>query len=182
MRPRRRRPRCASSPTTPTMRRRPSCSPTTAWRGASRIPGRSTSPAVRCASTRSTMAGYTRIAGTTLLAALLSGCVTGHVWQAGRRWERPTTFEQASVDGDRLVVQYAAQVTDDDGVPIGERTRRAALPLASLPAAGHAAEDVRMHPLDDAGAMPGTSVGLETAPLAADGAPVSLVVHDPRVP
>jgi hypothetical protein len=127
------------------------------------------------------MAGCTR-AGAVVLAALASGCVTGHVWQAGRRWERPSTFQQASVDGDRLVVQYAAQVTDDDGVPIGQRTRRAALPLASLPAAGQAAEDVRVHPLADTGAMPGTSVGLETAPPAADGAPVSLVVHDPRVP
>jgi len=123
-----------------------------------------------------------RTAGAALLAVLLSGCVTGHVWQAGRRWERPTGFEQASVEGDRLVVRYAAQVTNDDGVPIGQRTRRAALPLASLHAASHAAEDVCVHPLDDAGAMPGTSVGLETAPPAADGAPVSLVVHDPRVP
>jgi hypothetical protein len=127
------------------------------------------------------MAGCTR-AGAVLLAALLSGCVTGHVWQAGRRWEQPTAFEQASIDGDRLVVRYAAQVTDDDGVPIAARTRRAALPLGSLRAAGQAAEDVRVHPLDDAGAMPGTSVALETAPPAAAGAPVSLVVHDPRVP
>ena len=92
------------------------------------------------------------------------------------------TFEQASVDGDRLVVRYAAQITDDDGVPIGQRTRRAALPLASLDAASHAAEDARVRPLADAGALPGTSVGLETAPPAADGAPVSLLVHDPRVP
>ena len=42
------------------------------------------------------MAGCTRIRGVllaALLAAPLAGCVTGHVWQAGRRWGRPTRFE-----------------------------------------------------------------------------------------
>ena len=71
---------------------------------------------------------------------------------------------------------------DDGGVPLGERPRRAALPLASLSAAGRAAEDVRVRALDDAGGMPGRRVGFETAPPTADAAPVSLVVHDSRVP
>lgn len=128
------------------------------------------------------MAGSTRLAGAVVLAAVGTGCVTGHLWQMARRWESPASFAAASIDGDRLVVQYDAQVTDDDGVRIGERTRRAALPLASLPAAARAAEDVRVHPVAATGAMPGHSVGLETAPPAADGAPVSLVVDDPRVP
>jgi hypothetical protein len=96
-----------------------------------------------------------------------------------RRWERPASFAEATIDGDRLVVEYQAEITDDAGEPIGVRPRRAAISLASL--CGTAADDVVVRPLGDSGALPGRAVGVETVPAPAEGAPVSLLVHDAAV-
>jgi hypothetical protein len=68
-----------------------------------------------------------------LLVAVLagaSGCVTGHLLDAARRWETSADVEAASLDGDRLALRYRATVTDDNGEPIGERRRSIVLRIA----------------------------------------------------
>jgi hypothetical protein len=117
-----------------------------------------------------------------VLATALSGCVTGHVLEAGRRWERPATFEAGSVDGDRLVVRYVAQVSDDAGTQIGVRRRRAevALPAASGPVP--AAEDVRVAFVPDEGPLPGAPARLAIRDVAGGGPPLLVVGDDARPP
>ena len=127
------------------------------------------------------MAGCTRIAVAVVLAVGTNGCVTGHLFEAARRWERARAFEQASVDGDRLIVRYLAEVTDDAGRPRGERRREAVVALGSLHGTHVAAEDVRVERVGDTGELPGRSVSIGTTqPPDGDG-PVSLVVHDADV-
>jgi hypothetical protein len=60
------------------------------------------------------------------LALVASGCVTGHVLQAGRRREYAREIHTVTQQGDDTVVAYTAEVVDDDGVPCGtvERTVR----------------------------------------------------------
>ena len=60
------------------------------------------------------------------LALASSGCVTGHVLQAGRRREYAREIHSVTHDGADTVVAYTADVVDDDGVPCGtvERTVR----------------------------------------------------------
>jgi hypothetical protein len=61
-----------------------------------------------------------------VLALAASGCVTGHVLQAGRRREYAREIHSVTHDGGDTVVAYTADVVDDDGVPCGtvERTVR----------------------------------------------------------
>jgi hypothetical protein len=120
----------------------------------------------------------TRIAVSVVLVVATTGCVTGHLFEAARRWERARAFEQASVDGDRLIVRYLTEVTDDAGTPLGERWRRAVVALGPLRRAPVVAEDVRVERIRDAGALPGRRVSIVTAPLPRGGGPVSLVVDD----
>jgi hypothetical protein len=117
----------------------------------------------------------TRTVGAVLLATGLAGCVTGHLFEAGRRWERPRAFEAASLDGRRLWVRYLAAVTDDAGEPIGERHRRAVVDLERVPGPRPAAEDVPARHVADVGPLPGRPVAI--AP-ATDGAPAFLVLRD----
>jgi hypothetical protein len=60
------------------------------------------------------------------IAATASGCVTGHVLQAGRRREYAREIHAVTHDGGDTIVAYTADVVDDDGVPCGtvERTVR----------------------------------------------------------
>jgi hypothetical protein len=67
-----------------------------------------------------------------LLAAVLPGCVTGHLMDAARRRERPIRVTAAAVDGERLVVRYTAEVRDDEGEPLGTADDAAAIPLATM--------------------------------------------------
>src|SRR5215468_1941103 len=67
-----------------------------------------------------------------LLAAVLPGCVTGHLLDAARRRERPVAVTAAAIDGDRLVVRYTAEVQADDGERLGTADGVAAIPLATL--------------------------------------------------
>src|SRR5262249_32690019 len=73
-----------------------------------------------------------RPAAVVLLAVALSGCVTGHLLDAARRRERPVDVTRASLAGDRLVVEYAAEVTDDEGTRIATTPGAAGLPLSVL--------------------------------------------------
>src|SRR5262249_58836768 len=82
-----------------------------------------------------------RPAALALLAALLPGCVSGHLLDAARRRERPIAVTAAAVDGDRLVIRYTAEVQNDAGDRLGTADGAAAIPpptgrAAQPPAAG----------------------------------------------
>ena len=82
-----------------------------------------------------------RPAALALLAAVLPGCVSGHLLDAARRRERPIAVTGAAVDGDRLVVRYTAEVQNDAGDRLGTTDGAAAIPLATLRAAQSPAAD-----------------------------------------
>jgi hypothetical protein len=67
-----------------------------------------------------------------LLAIGLPGCVTGHLLDAARRREHPVAITAAGLEGDRLLVRYTAEVTDDTGDGVGTTEAAAALPLSQL--------------------------------------------------
>src|SRR5215470_14260708 len=80
------------------------------------------------------------------LATGSSGCLSGHLLDAGRRRERPMAIRAASLDGDRLLVRYTTEVTDDAGTPLGAAEGAAALPLAALRTTVAPAADA-LHPV-----------------------------------
>ena len=82
-----------------------------------------------------------RPAALALLAAVLPGCVSGHLLDAARRRERPIAVTGAAVDGDRLVVRYTAEVQNDAGDRLGTADGAAAIPLATLRATQSPAAD-----------------------------------------
>ena len=53
------------------------------------------------------------------IAVTASGCVTGHVLQAGRRREYAREIHAVTHDGSDTIVAFTADVVDDDGVPCG---------------------------------------------------------------
>ena len=97
------------------------------------------------------------------------GCVSGHFLELARRRERPVVYHEARLDGDRLLLAYTAQVTDDRGRPLSRQERRGAVLLADLradlPVEGFPAEALP----DD---VPFEGVLLPIVPLA-DGAPAA---------
>ena len=122
-----------------------------------------------------------------VLAFAAQGCVTGHLLDAARRFERPIAYTEASLADDRLVVRYAAAVTDDDGQPLGRVARRAAIPLADLQRGEvMPIERFPVQHLPDRGPLPGrrlpVSPGDGARPAlrvenAADGRPYRLVLE-----
>jgi len=125
-----------------------------------------------------------------LVALAMQGCVTGHLLDAARRIERPVAYEEAALDGDRLVVRYAAAVTDDDGQPIGRAERRAAIALADMRRADVPIERFPVRHLPDRGPLPGGSLLMScrdrarpvlTVEDAADGRPYRLVLEEAGV-
>jgi hypothetical protein len=128
-----------------------------------------------------------------IAALATSGCMTGHLLDAGRRREEVVTYREAFVAGDRLVVGYRARVSDDDGDPLGERERWAAVALAVLrgpsmppveacpvewldrpPADGRVAALVPPDPAAPAPAGAGVRLEVERR----DGRDTSVVLHD----
>jgi hypothetical protein len=67
-----------------------------------------------------------------LLALAASGCMTGHALEAARRREQVLAYREAFLDGNRLVLGYRALVSNDEGEPVAERDRWAAIELADL--------------------------------------------------
>jgi hypothetical protein len=67
-----------------------------------------------------------------VLVAVLPGCMTGHLLDAARRRERPVVVTGAGLDGDRLLVRYTAEVSDDAGRVLGTTESAAAVPLVAL--------------------------------------------------
>jgi len=64
------------------------------------------------------------------LALATSGCVTGHVLQAGRRREYAREIHAVTQDGGDTVIAFTADVVDDAGVPCGTVDRTVRLPGA----------------------------------------------------
>jgi hypothetical protein len=120
----------------------------------------------------------TRIAVGLALGIATTGCVTGHLLETARRWERVRSFEQASVDGERLFVRYLAEVTDDSGEALGERHRQAMVALGPLRGARVVAEEVHVERIRDDRTLPGRRVPIVRAPPPEGGGPVSLVLDD----
>jgi hypothetical protein len=127
------------------------------------------------------MGSCTRGLATVLLVVATTGCVTGHLFGAGRRWERARTFEAASLEGERLFVRYAVAITDDEGTPRGTGWRRAVVDLGSL----------RVESVVDRGPLAGRMVAVvpEHAPMGGPrpqlrvmhpraGGPASLALYD----
>lgn len=119
--------------------------------------------------------------------AATSGCVTGHLLDAARRWETPADVEAASLDGDRLALRYRVTVNDDLGDAIGERRRSIAVSIASL------RSDVTpaIEELPDDGSLPGRPIPVargidatDTPALAVtpsgEGRPMRLDLRDDR--
>lgn len=67
-----------------------------------------------------------------LVALFASGCMTGHLLDAGRRREEVVAYHDAFIVDDRLVLGYRARVSDDHGAPLGMRELWAAVALAVL--------------------------------------------------
>jgi hypothetical protein len=136
------------------------------------------------------MASSTKVGLLVAVLAGASGCVTGHLLDAARRWETPADVEAASLDGDRLALRYRATVTDDDGEPIGERRRSIAVPVAVLRTDG---TTPTVEELPDDAALPGRPIpvarttdaasvpALAVTPLG-QGRPMRLDLRDGRTP
>jgi hypothetical protein len=122
-----------------------------------------------------------------LLALAAQGCVTGHLFDAARRIERPLAYEEAALDGDRVLLRYTALVMNDDGDPVGRRERRVAVALADLRRAGVPVDAFAVEHLPDGGPLGGTAVPLHpngSAPWAdverTNGRDVRLRLHESR--
>src|SRR5262249_20631671 len=76
-----------------------------------------------------------RPAALALLAAVLPGCVTGHLLDAARRRERPVAVTAAAIGRGRLVVGSTVEGPNDAGERLGTANGVAAIPLATLRAA-----------------------------------------------
>jgi len=95
------------------------------------------------------------------LATGSSGCLSGHLLDAARRRERPVAIRAASVDGDRLLVRYTTEVTDDTGARLGAAEGAAALPLTALrTTVAPAADAVQPVWISPAQVTRGQSIGL----------------------
>lgn len=132
-----------------------------------------------------------RVAALGVLLAGLPGCVTGHLLDAARRRERALVIERAERDGDRVVLHYVAEVSDDAGTVLGTTAAAAALPLAVLRASEAPRADAVTPAWRRAGSDPrGRSVSLvREAPepsspgptlevVAEEGRDTALVWHD----
>ena len=119
----------------------------------------------------------TRLAAALVCTLCASGCVTGHLFDAGRRWERAVAIDRASLEGDRLLLRYTAAVTTDVGRPIGRRARQAAIDVGKVvPDAGM--ESIHVEALRIGRPIQGAPVRIVSrAPASGDLKP-ALLVHD----
>ena len=76
------------------------------------------------------------VATAALLASSLaaSGCVTGHLFDAGRLQERVARYDAAYSDGEQLHLRYRAVIEDADGEVVERVARGASIALAALQA------------------------------------------------
>jgi hypothetical protein len=78
---------------------------------------------------------WRRTAGAVVLALALPGCVTGHLFAAGRRREYAREIDAPIPDGAGTLVRYTAEVTADDGSSRGTVVRTIHLPPGAPPPA-----------------------------------------------
>jgi len=113
-----------------------------------------------------------------VLAAGLSGCVSGHVLDAARRREVPARVTAAALDGDDLVVVVETTTVTDLDRPTGRGTTRARVPLAAL----HATRPVDELPVcfEPAGRpLPGTSLAVVETDATVPAGAVAHVSSEP---
>ena len=92
-----------------------------------------------------------------MVASLVSsGCMTGHLVDRGRRWERPISYEKAAIADGRLTVTYTAAETNQFWRRLATHRRTAAVPLAQFADEGLTVEDVRVVRLADDAPVAGT--------------------------
>ncbi len=126
-----------------------------------------------------------------LLALGATGCFTGHLLDLARRVERPAAYEQAAIDGERLLLAYTALVTDDVDQPIERTERRVAVALSDLRRRDVPVAHFPVTPLPAHAALGGQPVALVKSPAGAPnqwpfleieegsaGRPVRAVLHD----
>jgi hypothetical protein len=122
-----------------------------------------------------------------LVTLATSGCVTGHLLDAGRRREQLRAYREAFIDGDRLVVGYTAVVTDDAGDTVEVKEAWAAVALRDLrPGEAPPVEAFPVERLSasEASRRRGTRVSLREGTEPADGtaqAPSMPALHIERV-
>jgi len=139
------------------------------------------------------MGGCTRgwiLAGLVWLAPGSEGCVTGHLFDAALRRERPLQYQEAVIDGDRLALGYTTLVTNDRGKVLARRERRAALSLDALRRQDLPVEAFPIEHLPDHALltgrrlaltprdMQGTAQAFLEIEVAPDGREPSFVLHD----
>jgi hypothetical protein len=127
------------------------------------------------------------------LAAALPGCMTGHLLDAARRRERPVVVTGAGLDGDRLLVRYTVEVSDDAGHVLDATEGAAAVPLVALRATAAPGADAvavaRIAPARVARGQPvslvraatggsGACAGPSLEVVETDGRDVALLWHD----
>lgn len=83
------------------------------------------------------------------MALLVSGCFSGHLLDHARRREQVVTWQEAFVDGNDLVVRYAAVDVDDAGRPAGTTERWASIPLAEVRAGNRNVDTLSVRWLSD---------------------------------
>jgi hypothetical protein len=112
------------------------------------------------------------------VAVAASGCVTGHLLDAARRREQVAAYREARLDGDRLLVRYTARVVDDDGRPLAEVARQAAVAIADLRVRA-SVESLPVERLPDDAPLPGRALPLGPAAGAAPFVSVARTPADP---
>jgi hypothetical protein len=118
------------------------------------------------------MARCTDALGALVLAAVLPGCVTGHLFTMGRRWEQAVAFHEAAVRDGRLGLAYDAEITDGAGDVLARRPRRAEVMLGDV-RPGVPVDAVRVVWLADDAALAGTPLSIVQVPRDGSG-PVEL--------
>jgi hypothetical protein len=103
-----------------------------------------------------------------LVALACEGCVTGHLLDEARRYERPLVYRAAELDGDRLILAYSAAVTDQFGERLGVTNRRVAIATSEL-RADVPVERLHVERLSDDGAPHGRPIPVRATASCPDG-------------
>jgi hypothetical protein len=130
-----------------------------------------------------------RLGAAVVLAAVASGCFSGHLLDAARRREHVLRVQEAYVGDDALVLRYAAVDANDAGRPVARREQWAAIPLADVRAAGRPVDTLDVTWLDAASARrrAGRPVAIVRTPdagapsleaVTSDGRDVALILHE----